>query len=236
MNETLLVVEDDPSVAKGLVVGLREEGFSILRAEKGSQAIQIVRSERPQLVLLDIRLPDMSGFDVCKNIRAEGYTMPVIMVTARDAEVDRILGLEIGADDYVQKPFSLRELLSRIRAQLRRAYGSLSTGEKTKIVTFGSIKVDLERMLVSKNGTPVLLTPLEYKILICLIGHAEVPVTRQQLIDAAWDPGIYLEDEHTVDVHMRHLREKVEDYPSQPEFIRTVRGFGYRFSPKVVKS
>lgn len=222
----ILAVEDDPAVAKGLLYGLRDEGFSVSHATNGSAAIESVSRAPPDLVLLDIRLPDMNGFDVCRRLREEGFTMPIIMVTARDEEVDRVLGLEIGADDYVVKPYSFRELVSRIRAQLRRSYGAYRADASA--VSIGDLKIDPERIEVRKSGQEIALTPIEFRLLLALVHHMGSPLSRSQLIEQAWGPSTFLEDERTVDVHIRHLRAKIEDDPGSPCIIETVRGFGYR--------
>ena len=226
MKETILLVEDDPGVAKGLVFGLREEGFEVRHAKTGSDALGIVRSIEPILILLDLRLPDMSGFDICKQIRAERYSMPIIMVTARDEETDRVVGLEIGADDYVIKPFSFRELVSRIRAQIRRSYGAYRSSDS--LLRISEISIDTTRIYVTRRDEEIFLTPIEYKLLVALASDPDRAFSRRQLIEAGWSDSIYLEDERTVDVHIRHLREKLEDDPAHPMIIETIRGFGYR--------
>ena len=183
---SVLVVEDDPGVAKGLVHGLKEEGFQVDQASSGNAALERVKAETPHIVLLDIRLPDMNGFDVCRLFREMGRTMPVIMVTARDEEIDRILGLEIGADDYIVKPFSFRELVSRVRAQLRRAYGSLRRGEDNRpnaSLKCGDVVIDRMRVTVIKNQRRVNLTPIEYKILVLLAENEDIPIGRDRIAD-----------------------------------------------------
>ena len=226
MKETILLVEDDPGVAKGLIFGLNEEGFVAHHAKTGAEAITLVRSIEPTLILLDLRLPDMSGFDVCKQIRTERYSMPIIMVTARDEEMDRVIGLEIGADDYVVKPFSFRELVSRIRAQIRRSYGSYRQNET--LIRISDIAIDTTRIHVTRGDAEIFLTPIEYKLLVALASNPDRAFSRAQLIKAGWGELIFLEDERTVDVHIRHLREKLEDDPARPVMIETIRGFGYR--------
>ena len=227
-HNRILVVEDDPAVARGLDYGLKAEGFVVLLADTGKKALALARHENVHLVLLDVRLPEVNGFDVLRQLRAEGKKQPIIMVTARDEESDKVLGLELGADDYIVKPFSLRELLSRIRAALRRAYGDLATVNNER-ATFGDIEVDLERLLVSKAGAPVLLTPTEFKLLRHLLAHPNMPFSREALIEAIWGYGSAIEDDRTIDAHMRHLREKIEDDPSEPRWLMTVRGVGYKF-------
>ena len=227
-HNRILVVEDDPAVARGLHYGLQAEGFVVLLADTGKKALALARHENVHLVLLDVRLPEVNGFDVLRQLRAEGKKQPIIMVTARDEESDKVLGLELGADDYIVKPFSLRELLSRIRAALRRAYGDLATVNNER-ATFGDIEVDMERLLVSKAGAPVLLTPTEFKLLRHLLANPNMPFSREALIEAIWGYGSAIEDDRTIDAHMRHLREKIEDDPSEPRWLMTVRGVGYKF-------
>jgi DNA-binding response OmpR family regulator len=217
-------------VGRSLEYGLESEGYEPIWVETGREALQAAREGAPDLVLLDLRLPDISGYDVCREMRAAGMRQPIIMLTARDEEVDKVLGLELGADDYVVKPYSLRELLSRIRAQLRRAYGDLAATAGDERLRFGQLEIDLERLLVYRGGERVDLTPIEFKLLRYLATHAGRPLTRGQIIEAVWgyDSDVY--DERTVDVHVRHLREKLEQDPSDPRWLLTVRGHGYKFA------
>ena len=228
-GERILIVEDERAVARGLEYGLASEGFTVLWAATGQRALDLARAEDPHLILLDLRLPDVSGFDVCRQLRAEGRTMPILMLTARDEEVDKVLGLELGADDYVVKPFSLRELISRIRALLRRTYGDLVIEEHAERVTFGEIDVDLEHLRVYRGGHPVDLTPMEFRLLRYLVKNANRPLSRDNLIEAIWGYDSDIGNDRTVDVHIRHLREKLEDDPSDPRWFVTVRGIGYKF-------
>jgi two-component system, OmpR family, response regulator VicR len=235
-GETILIVEDEPSVARGLEYGLKAEGFTVLVAGTGASALEIVRGAKeqpsPQLMLLDVRLPDMSGFDVCRALREEGRSLPILMVTARDEEVDKVLGLELGADDYIVKPFSFRELLSRVRAALRRAYGELASTGGAERVGFGDVTVDLQRMRVEKAGQTVLLTPTEYRLLRHLVTHADQVFSRDSLLEIVWGYDNSVDSQRTVDVHMRHLREKLEEDPASPRWLVTVRGTGYMFGRK----
>ena len=228
MIYSILVVEDDPAVAKGLIFGLKEEGFHVDHAATGTQAIELTRENAPHIILLDVRLPDVNGFDLCRQLRADGHSMPIIMVTARDEEIDKILGLEIGADDYITKPYSFRELVSRVRAQLRRSFGAYQTPDDT--FRFGDIRIDQVKVEVYKGKNKVALTPIEYRLLHCLAQNPGTTLSRGRLIEEAWGHDMFLEDERTVDVHIRHLREKIEDSPGNPDLIETVRGFGYRLS------
>ena len=228
-GERILIVEDERAVARGLEYGLASEGFAVLWAATGQEALELARAEDPHLILLDLRLPDVSGFDVCRQLRAEGRTMPILMLTARDEEVDKVLGLELGADDYVVKPFSLRELISRIRALLRRAYGDLAAGLPGGRVSFGDVEVDLERLQVHRQGRLVSLTPTEFRLLRHLVANPGRPFSRDELIEAVWGYDSSVGSARTVDVHIRHLREKLEKDPANPHWIVTVWGVGYKF-------
>jgi DNA-binding response OmpR family regulator len=229
-TESILIVEDESSVARGLEYGLKAEGFSVLIAANGKKALELARSERPRLILLDIRLPDMSGFDVCRTLREEGMSLPILMVTARDEEVDKVLGLELGADDYIVKPFGFRELLSRIRAALRRAYGELAPAADVERASFGEIVMDMRKLRVDRKGKMVNLTPTEYRLLRQLVTHPEQVFSRDSLLEIVWGYDSEVDSHRTVDVHMRHLREKLEEDPASPRWLLTVRGAGYMFS------
>ena len=228
-GERILIVEDERAVARGLEYGLENEGFVVLMAENGRKALNLARTQDPQLILLDIRLPDISGFDICRQLRSEGARMPILVLTARDEAIDKVLGLELGADDYVVKPYDLRELIARIRALLRRAYGELSEANQGKRITFGAVEIDLEQLRVSRAGKPVYLTPTEFRLLRYLVENSRRPISRAALIEAVWGYAGDIGSDRTVDVHIRHLREKLEDDPANPRWIQTVRGMGYKF-------
>jgi two-component system alkaline phosphatase synthesis response regulator PhoP len=228
-GERILIVEDEPAVARGLEYGLAREGFEVLWADTGRRALDLARGRDPHLILLDIRLPDISGFDVCRQLRAEGKRQPILMLTAHDEELDKVLGLELGADDYVVKPYSLRELISRVRALLRRAYGELAAVSVGDRIRFGDVELDLERLRVTQGGRPVELTPTEFRLLRYLVKHANRPLSRETLIEAVWGYESDVGSDRTVDVHMRHLREKLEQNPGDPRWLVTVRGVGYMF-------
>lgn len=230
-GERILIVEDERAVARGLEYALTREGFQVLWADTGQKALALARSQDPHLILLDIRLPDISGFDVCRQLRAEGKRQPILMLTARDEELDKVLGLELGADDYVVKPFSLRELVSRIRALLRRAYGELSMASSGNVLSFGDLVLDLERLQVMRRGQVVDLTPIEFRLLRYLASNPGRPFTREHLIETLWGYESDIGSDRTVDVHMRHLRQKLEDDPANPRWLVTVRGVGYKFEP-----
>jgi DNA-binding response OmpR family regulator len=228
-GERILIVEDEPAVARGLEYGLAREGFEVLWADTGRRALDLARGRDPHLILLDIRLPDISGFDVCRQLRAEGKRQPILMLTAHDEELDKVLGLELGADDYVVKPYSLRELISRVRALLRRAYGELAAVSVGDRIRFGDVELDLERLRVTRRDRSVELTPTEFRLLRYLVKHPNRPLSREALIEAVWGYESDVGSDRTVDVHMRHLREKLEQNPGDPRWLVTVRGVGYMF-------
>ncbi len=230
-GERILMVEDERAVARGLEYGLTAEGFQVLWASSGQAALAMTRREAPHLLLLDIRLPDISGFDVCRQLRSEGFRQPILMITARDEEVDKVLGLELGADDYLVKPFSLRELISRVRALLRRAYGELAAPAPDQRLVFGPLTIDAGRLLALRDGQPVDLTPMEFRLLRFLATNPGRPYSRQQLIEAVWGYDSEVGSDRAVDVHVRHLRQKLEADPANPRWLVTVRGVGYKFEP-----
>jgi DNA-binding response OmpR family regulator len=227
-GERILIVEDEPSVARGLVYGLENEGYDVRWASTGGEAVATVATFDPHVILLDIRLPDVSGFDVCRRLRGSGHKTPILMLTARDEAVDKVLGLELGADDYVVKPFDLRELIARIRSLLRRSYGDLAVDTSADRLSFGPLEIDPGRMTVTNDGARVDLTPIEFRLLRHMAGQPGRPFTRSQLISAAWDYEGDVGSDRTVDVHIRHLREKIEADPATPRWIITVRGVGYK--------
>ena len=228
-RERILIVEDERAVARGLEYALRAEGFEVFWARTGSEALELTRREQPDLITLDLRLPDMSGYDVCRALRSENRRQPVLMLTAKDEELDKVLGLELGADDYMVKPYGLRELISRIRALLRRAYGELATQSGGEVQRFEGLEIDLTRMEVRRDGDAVDLTPIEYRLLRHLSAQVNVPVSRNGLLEAVWGYASDVNSDRTVDVHIRHLRQKIEQDPANPTRIVTVRGVGYKF-------
>jgi DNA-binding response OmpR family regulator len=228
-GERILIVEDERAVARGLEYALQDEGFKVLYAETGNEALDLARTQNPNLIVLDLRLPDISGFDVCRQLRQEGKRQPILMLTALDEPVDKVLGLELGADDYVVKPYNLRELIARIRALLRRAYGELSISAEGVTVTFGDVELDLELLRVTRAGQEIYLTPTEFRLLRYLTSHPDRPVSRENLIEAVWGYDSDIGSDRTVDVHIRHLRQKLEPDPADPRWLVTVRGIGYKF-------
>ena len=223
----LLLIEDDLAVGQSLRTGLEREGFAVTWVERGREGVDYARDRHPHLIILDIRLPDGSGFDVCRQMRQLGLRQPIIMLTARREEMDKVLGLEMGADDYVTKPFSLRELLSRIRAQLRRAYGELAAAN-ADLLYAGDLVIDRGRGQVRRGNEIVNLTPTEFRLLVYLARHPRQALSRAQILDAVWGYAPDVESERAVNVHIRRLREKVELDPSRPTLILTVPGIGYR--------
>ncbi len=221
------MIEDDPAVARSLQDGLERNGFRVVWKNTGAGGVEAARQNQPGLVLLDVRLPDGSGFDFCRQMRRMGLRMPVIILTVQNDEVDRVLGLEIGADDYVTKPFSLRELISRIRAQLRRAYGEYAAGQGD-LIYVRDLVIDLTRGQVRRAEQVINLTPTEFRLIATLARHLGQALTRGQIIEDVWNFAPDLESERTVNVHIRRLREKIEPDPERPSLILTVPGIGYR--------
>lgn len=229
MKETILIVEDEPAISKAVHDYLEDEGFDPLVAGSGEAALN-QDLERISLALLDIRLPGIDGYQLLTQIRQQGYSFPVIFLSARDDVTDRILGLELGADDYLVKPFSFRELHSRIRAQLRRAYGNLSKEQDQKSrLHIGSLTIDKKGMRVYKDQKDVYLTPIEYRMFLLFVEYPSQVLNRDQIIEHVWGNTWSIDDPKSVNVHLRHLREKIEDDPADPKLILTVRGYGYRF-------
>ena len=225
----ILVIEDDPAVAQSLKAGLERDGYAVTWKASGSDAVAYARDRQPDLILLDIRLPDLSGFDVCRELRRLGQRQPIIMLTVRGEETDKVLGLEVGADDYVTKPYNLRELLARIRAQLRRAYGDLAAAE-ADLLYAGDLVIDRGRAQVQRGSRLLNLTPTELRLLVYLAQNPGQALSRTQILDAVWGYGADVESERIVNVHIRRLREKVELDPSRPTLILTVPGIGYRLA------
>ncbi len=226
---TVLVVEDEESFVEALSLGLSREGFAVRVARDGAEALELFDAERPDVVLLDLMLPRVSGIDVCRHIRARS-TIPIIMVTAKDSEVDAVVGLEVGADDYVTKPYRLRELVARVRAVLRRATSGpeVEEDESSEVLEVGDVTLDPERHRVTVRNGEVALPLREFELLELLLANAGRVLTRDTLIDRIWGPN-YVGDTKTLDVHVKRLRAKIEDNPSRPSRITTIRGLGYRY-------
>ena len=232
---SVLIVEDEAALAEPLAFLLKKEGFEVRIAGDGPTALAEFEANHVDIVLLDLMLPGMSGTEVCKNIRLRS-NVPVIMVTARDAEIDKVVGLELGADDYVTKPYSSRELIARIRAVLRRGNDQASNAdaaegaeaEDEQILSGGRVKMDVERHIVTVAGEPVAMPLKEFDLLEYLLRNAGRVLTRGQLIDRIWGAD-YVGDTKTLDVHIKRLRTKIEEHPSRPKHLVTVRGLGYKF-------
>jgi two-component system, OmpR family, response regulator len=228
-SSTILLVDDEDAVQKLLAYPLERDGFRVVQARDGEEALARFAEERFDLVVLDLMLPKLDGLEVCKRLRASS-SVPIIMLTARDDELDKVLGLELGADDYITKPFSIREFRSRVRALLRRASipGAARTDEET--IERDGLRIDVSRRDVHVDERPVQLTYVEFELLRALAASPGRVFSREMLLQALWGGADYREP-RTIDVHVRHLREKLERDPSEPEFILTVRGVGYRFRP-----
>jgi DNA-binding response OmpR family regulator len=229
-SSTILLVDDEDSIQKLLAYPLEREGFRVLQARDGEEALERFASEHVDLVVLDVMLPKLDGLEVCKRLRAESE-VPIIMLTARDDELDKVVGLELGADDYITKPFSIREFRSRIRALLRRASVPRLTGADDSTITVRDLHIDLARRTVEVAGRPVQLTYVEFELLRTLGANPGRVYSRRMLLEALWGAADYREP-RTIDVHVRHLREKIEADPAEPAFILTVRGVGYRFGDR----
>lgn len=225
----ILVIEDDPAIGQSLLDGLKNHGFNADLRTNGTMGMEYAKRHMPHLIILDVRLPDGSGFDFCRQMRKNGLNQPIIMLTAHQEEADKVLGLEMGADDYITKPFSLRELVSRVRAQLRRAYGDYSSAESSTVV-INDLVLEQATGRVRRGDETISLTPIEFRLLNFLARHRGQALTRAQIVEAVWGYAPDLESEKTVNVHIRRLREKIELRPDQPSLILTVPGIGYRMA------
>lgn len=223
----ILIVEDDTNLLETLKYNLLKESYDVVTAADGEQALETARSEKPELIILDVMLPKLSGFEVCRILRKE-MTVPILMLTAKDDEVDKIVGLEIGADDYMTKPFSMRELLARVRAMLRRSeMASPQLAAGNEVHTLGNLVIDVGRHNTSLGGAELELSPKEYDLLIFLARNKGLVFSREQLLEKVWGYD-YAGDSRTVDVHVRWLRQKIEKDASKPVHLVTVRGAGYK--------
>jgi len=226
MAKRVLIIEDEPGILLSLKDEFESEGYSVFTAEDGEKGFKMVKQQKPDLVILDIMLPILDGYEVCKKLRMEGDTTPIIMLTVKDKEIDRVLGLELGADDYVTKPFSLRELMARARAVLRRAE------ERTKDLTgyrFGQIELDFKKYEAKKKGKKLDLTPLEFQMLKLFIQKKGEVVTRDDFLDRVWGEDNVSVSFRTIDSHIANIRKKIEDDPTNPKHILSIRGVGYKF-------
>ncbi len=230
MKDVILIVEDEVNIRANIAEFLRAEGFDTLLAKDGEEAMAIYDEKQPDLVILDLMLPKVDGLEVCKYIRRDSET-PIIMVTARDEEIDKLLGLELGADDYITKPFSLRELKARIKAVLRRTKSGSNRMPVEEVLTFGNMEVDTGRREVRIHGEIIELTPSEYAILVTLCQNVGRPYSRLQLLNATLGES-YAGYERAIDTHVSNLRKKIEPNPQKPMYIMTVYGLGYKFGDK----
>ena len=235
MSKRILIVEDEKNIVDILSFNLSKEGYETLEAYDGDAGLQLALEQDPDLILLDLMLPKRSGFDVCRSLRAAGHNTPVIMLTAREEETDKVLGLELGADDYITKPFSMRELLARVKANIRRSEMAAPTAAGAASpaagrMDLGRISIDQDLMVVYKDGRPLELTQREYELLKFLAAHPGKVFSREALMEHVWNYEGYVGDVRAVDVAVRRLREKVEDDPASPQFVVTRRGLGYYFN------
>ncbi|KRN04858.1 DNA-binding response regulator [Holzapfeliella floricola DSM 23037 = JCM 16512] len=226
MSKKILVVDDEKPISDIIKFNLKKENYDVVVAYDGEEAVAQVEAEKPDLIILDLMLPKMDGIEVAREVRKK-YNMPIIMVTAKDSEIDKVLGLEIGADDYVTKPFSNRELVARVKANLRREITSSSEEEpEQKMIKVGDLIINLDAYSVSKNDEKIDLTHREFELLHYLAAHIGQVMTRENLLQTVWSYD-YFGDVRTVDVTVRRLREKIEDDPSKPQYLVTRRGVGY---------
>ena len=232
MGKKILVVEDEKNIVDILVFNLHRDGYDTLEAYDGATGLKLALEQDPDLILLDLMLPEMDGFEVCRRLRGEGRTTPVIMLTAREEETDKVLGLELGADDYITKPFSMRELLARVKANIRRTNMSVpaAAAPAEDRLELGRITVDTQAMTVSKDGAVLDLTQREYELVRVLASRKGQVFSREALMEQVWNYEGYVGDVRAVDVAIRRLREKIEDDPADPQFIVTRRGLGYVFN------
>lgn len=235
MGKTVLIVEDEQNIVDILSFNLEREGYDTLEAYDGNTGLQLALEQNPDLVLLDLMLPGMDGFEVCRRIRESGSAVPILMLTAREEETDKVLGLELGADDYITKPFGMRELLARVKANIRRsamapAQGEQAQPEAGRRLDLGRVTVDLEKATVYKDGNPLELTQREYDLICYLASQPGKVFSREALMEHVWNYEGYVGDVRAVDVAVRRLREKIEDDPASPKFIVTKRGMGYLFA------
>ncbi|MBQ4065055.1 MAG: response regulator transcription factor [Clostridia bacterium] len=227
-KKTVLIVEDEKNIVDIVRFNLQREGYETLEAYDGEAGLALAREKNPDLVLLDVMMPKMMGFDVCRALRSEGNNVPVIILTAREEEEDKILGLEIGADDYITKPFSMRELMARVKANIRRT--AMNVSNENAMSAGGEITINTESFQAFKNGSPIELTQREYELLTFLASHPDKVFSRVDLMEQVWNYGYIGDDVRTVDVTVRRLREKIEDDPASPRYILTRRGVGYYYS------
>ena len=235
MGKTILIVEDEQNIVDILSFNLSREGYDTLEAMDGLTGLQLALENNPDLILLDLMLPGMNGFDVCRKVRESGLSTPILMLTAREEEADKVMGLELGADDYITKPFAMRELLARVKANIRRVSmlaavpAAAETEPGADRVKLGRVEVDREKATIFKDGTALELTQREYDLICFLAAQPGKVFSREALMERVWNYDGYVGDVRAVDVAVRRLREKIEDDPANPKFIVTKRGMGYYF-------
>ncbi|TCL70097.1 two-component system OmpR family response regulator [Hydrogenispora ethanolica] len=227
MAKRILIIDDEPLIVESVSYSLKQEGYEVIAAADGASGLQLAETEELDLILLDLMLPEMNGLEVCRTIRRSS-DIPIIMLTAKEGEIDRVLGLELGADDYVTKPFSMRELIARIKSVLKRTAPAGAAAEGPKVLLSNDLQIDLLGHEVTVKGAVVNLSSKEYELLRILASHPGQVLTREQLLNLVWGNDFY-GDDRTVDVHIRWLREKIEEDPGNPQYILTVRGVGYKF-------
>lgn len=229
-EKTVLVVEDEANIVDILTFNLEREGYRVLSAYDGQAGLETAQREKPDLILLDLMLPRLNGFQVCRTLRESGDTVPILMLTAREEESDKVKGLELGADDYITKPFSIRELMARVKSNIRRSDMPARPAEGVALIELGRLRLDNETATAYKDGSPLELSQREYELISFLAAHPDKVFSREELMEHVWNYAGYVGDVRGVDVAVRRLREKLEDDPANPRFVVTRRGLGYYFS------
>ena len=228
MKKKILIVEDEPGILLSLKDEFESEGYTVIQAEDGEQGLDAARNQDPDLIVLDVMMPLLNGYDVCKQLRKEGNNTPILMLTVKDKEIDKVLGLELGADDYVTKPFSLREVVARVKAILRR-----TEDQNDELTTFsiGDVHLDFRKYEAYRDGVSIELTPLEFHMLKVLIRKKEQVIARNDFLEEIWGEDNTIVSFRTIDSHIANIRKKIEDDPSNPKHIRSIRGVGYKLLP-----